>query len=538
MFCRGGYHPPAAPHTDSKTPYHRRDGNLPSSKGTMDNYSEEKMKRIITFILFALMVLGCCACQPTPKEPVVTSKNDGTLERIISGKYPEYNDTSYSAPDTWTETLDGMDDYKLKINIDAKISTPKSLSYPVFRVEKAELSQDEADGIIEYFTGGEKLYDYGAREYSDEYYRGLLKTCEDMLDNPDSVLNTEYIKDKGEPDGLYDACKKACENGRETALKVLMLPKDGTETVPTFDKAISHRISAEVFLDGCRVYTYELDKEVFLSEKEGGRQVRCTINNRKFPVNGRAYNPDREYLVSQSDAIHIADSVMHDMGFDKWNLVDISTQNLYIEGYKNFTYQFSELNEWKAPAAYVLTYTKDIFEDIPLLYFSNSNSELNGELREMSSYAPALDFTPYVQLTVTDEGIQRIVRCADFKIAGTINANVPLLPFDKIQEIFRNKMPMSTSYSYSFYRELNPDGDYSHTEIDISDIRLGYVQIREKNANTTMLMPVWCFFGRQKDYTDGSIERDRDFYTETPQGFVFLCINAVDGSIIDLTRGY
>ena len=231
-----------------------------------------KMKRIIAFILFVLMVLGCCACQPTPKEPVVISKNDGKLEAGIYGTPAPQLTEPYSAPDTWTETLDGMDDYKLKINIDATISTPKSLSYPVFRVEKSELSQDEADKIIQYFTNGETLYDYGDRMQSDAYYKALLKVCEDMLDNPDSILYTEYIADKGDPQGLYDACKGACEHGRETALEVLMMPKNGIETVPTFEKAVLHRVNADMYIDGCSVYTYELDKNVFLANTEGGRK--------------------------------------------------------------------------------------------------------------------------------------------------------------------------------------------------------------------------------------------------------------------------
>jgi hypothetical protein len=89
------------------------------------------------------------------------------------------------------------------------------------------------------------------------------------------------------------------------------------------------------------------------------------------------------------------------------------------------------------------------------------------------------------------------------------------------------------------------EGAFVNTTLKIDDIRLGYMKVFEQNRQDSLLLPVWMFYGTQHDkfknvegmegwVLDENDERPMD----TPAGYTFLIINAIDGSIIDPIKGY
>ncbi|MBQ3131700.1 MAG: hypothetical protein IJC24_03230 [Clostridia bacterium] len=73
--------------------------------------------------------------------------------------------------------------------------------------------------------------------------------------------------------------------------------------------------------------------------------------------------------------------------------------------------------------------------------------------------------------------------------------------------------------------------------ITVEEIRLELRRVREQNSVTDgLLIPVWSFYGNQwQTMKDGS-EPGRTGMEG--QRSCLLTINAVDGSIIDLAKGY
>ena len=81
-------------------------------------------------------------------------------------------------------------------------------------------------------------------------------------------------------------------------------------------------------------------------------------------------------------------------------------------------------------------------------------------------------------------------------------------------------------------------------DITIDTMQLGLVRVREKDGDglTGLLVPAWIFYGNNRiisedgftryDYSDGSASS----WNKEP--FPMLVINAVDGTIIDLSNGY
>lgn len=84
----------------------------------------------------------------------------------------------------------------------------------------------------------------------------------------------------------------------------------------------------------------------------------------------------------------------------------------------------------------------------------------------------------------------------------------------------------------------NPEIDHVEMNIDVNKVELGLVRVRTQNADGRegIYTPAWVFSGSKTQdffYTSGQTYHDESLRNE-----ILLVINAVDGSIIDLEKGY
>ena len=77
--------------------------------------------------------------------------------------------------------------------------------------------------------------------------------------------------------------------------------------------------------------------------------------------------------------------------------------------------------------------------------------------------------------------------------------------------------------------------------IDISQIQLAPIRIREVNAQgrNGIYVPAWIFYGSLKeDIIENSTVSFSSTTGSAEEPHIMLAINAIDGSIIDLDKGY
>lgn len=123
---------------------------------------------------------------------------------------------------------------------------------------------------------------------------------------------------------------------------------------------------------------------------------------------------------------------------------------------------------------------------------------------------------------------------------GVISRNAPLKPFSEIYETFKAKLdllgnipPISANYAVPAERKVN-----------INNIELCYYRVKAgTGAEDYALVPVWVFMGNiEWKYDDPSqaqlIASSDGTVIQGGAGYCIMMINAIDGSIIDLTRGY
>ena len=122
---------------------------------------------------------------------------------------------------------------------------------------------------------------------------------------------------------------------------------------------------------------------------------------------------------------------------------------------------------------------------------------------------------------VDDEGIRDIYWGGPLNITEIVAENTAMLPFDEIKSIFEKMMRI----------KYEPEARNSEVEIEyhITRIRLSLQRISEADSFTTgLLVPVWNFYG----YVSFPGEENQE------NKFPLLTINGIDGSVIDLHKGY
>lgn len=128
-----------------------------------------------------------------------------------------------------------------------------------------------------------------------------------------------------------------------------------------------------------------------------------------------------------------------------------------------------------------------------------------------------------VTVSVDDSGIRGVSWEYPVKIIENVVDNSSLLPFSDIQDIFKKMMFVT----YKFQAR-----DIDALILDVTDIRLESIRVIEQNAKERqgLLVPAWNFYGTRTRQSG----EDRD----TTSKMILLSVNAIDGTIIDVSKGY
>ena len=117
-----------------------------------------------------------------------------------------------------------------------------------------------------------------------------------------------------------------------------------------------------------------------------------------------------------------------------------------------------------------------------------------------------------IDIYVNDSGVVRFDWINHWE-NGAATVNVTLLPFDDIKRIFKEEMVQK--YKKSSFK----------TEHTVHKVVLELARVN--TSDTWRLVPAWCFYS-----TSASGDYD-DVIMDIHQGSMLLCINAVDGSVIE-----
>lgn len=497
------------------------------------------MKRIPIVLLAAVLLLSA-ACQPTPDHEIVVQKDTDRLIETVIGQQ-DADTVILPASEQTHEPIQPVterytysytsENKRLTIRVDADVSVPESGKIPMARVKAVGLSDAFAKNAFDYIYQGNPVYVRGEggmktkAQFAEEiaYYQELIetgRTAEAEMDEQGAQEEIDYLME------LY-------EKAPVEAVPVEQIPTDGTPMISEndglFGKQTDHRL--EIY-DDIGYYCFlrrELqdgtvtdssfnylkgptDNAIGYMESQDSREFQNWYSDPvKYCVMSSETACEHEQKLSPADAVKIALDFLSDLGIE--GVEPFRTCDLYVAKTKN-----------GVKSLYVLDFVKVIngcsVAYVPLFQtgYGYSEHELPWKYEMMRVF-------------VNGDGTVLSASWRDpIEVTKVLSDDVRVMSFESAKKHFEVLCksvyePRTEAYERLWYVDLTVD-----------HIELSLLRIREQNADQKvgLYVPAWVFYGIDYEGYSPSETVDKSTYLTS----VIFAINAIDGSIIDLEKGY
>ncbi|HWS28918.1 MAG TPA: DUF6034 family protein [Clostridia bacterium] len=489
------------------------------------------MRRVSACLTAVLVLFAFVSCQSTPDQAFVIKKD---TERMVEQAGNAGNGTKLENLDIpkgrYVFESVGADG-RLRIKVDAAVKVPDSPNIPILHVSMTGFSQETVTGVFNYLFPNEKPYDrtsvqtkaeiegillslqkkladgsYRDNDYTEEEYKALIAQWEAQYaaapetaperTMSDGTMQFNEIKDTYMLDVATDIASFSAMNPVDAA------GRGGIYAIRyRRDTAPDYNTLGIVRTDGTDI------------PDEAQSTLTIPFANAKALCDGffAAAGMAEEFCMGAS-------FVVDDRGT---GLTGKFVGGKYVEDAKtpaeHYAYQFYYTR--KAGAVCVAVNTKE----------GSSNTD---------GFAIPWGYE-YACLTVDCGGIAQILWESPIEIDEPTQESSVLKPFDQAMQVFETMIKTVYEAGIETYY-----GEQTQIEINVDSIELCLLRIREQNGEDTagLLVPAWVFYGHNIMRDDTGIVT-YDFgsgggthWPEAP--VVLLAVNAVDGSIIDLAKGY
>ncbi len=490
-------------------------------------------RKTIALSLTLITTFSLAACQATPGQEFVVRKD---TERMVEQAGNEDNGTlldSLVIPDGRYSYESTGADGRLHIKVDASIEAPAHGSMPIFRVSICEFSQEAVTDIFNYLFPDEKPYDRVTVQTKADIEKILMNMKKQLADG--SYKDNDYTEEEfktliTEMESRYDA---APEMASEHVVS------DGT-----------------LHLSEAKGGMYLLDVATDTSSLQVVNPVDTALGDGNCYINyHRNTAPSYNTLgITRTDGTDIPEDVKSklivtyddaqakcDGFFAAAGMVDdfcvgasfiVDDRGTGLEGGSFVDGKYGEGKKTAAENyAYQFYYTRKV-GNIPVAV----NTKNGGSFGEGFSIPWPYE---YICFTIDYGGIAQINWASPIQVGETIQESSRLKSFEEIIHIFETIT--KTIYEAGIGTYYN---DLTQIEVNVDNIQLCLLRIRERNGKDTdgLLVPAWIFYGHNvrkqgEDISyDFSIGGGGTRWQEAP--IVLFAINAIDGSIIDMAKGY
>ena len=471
------------------------------------------MKRILISLVALLLLIGC---QRTPEQPLIVPKDQELmLEKAAASQKPEEPYMPPAAPERWTfEMQSGNFSY----HADSDVSVPQ-VPLPTVWVRAQGLPQETVYRLFQLLSQGEelKLPHVQTRAEIEESIRAYTALLEQRPDQDADMSKEEY--DEGllqELEYLKEAYKTAPETSPDRVsdgtYEVQKSGKTSTETLVLSASNLNREINVHSFpqadeRSSFAYYRHLRGRSDYSMANAHKVDAAATQND---PLYQKAMNEVQAVLEAIGDPFEVAAVYLIDdaaYGNVDGIVHDAEHRALCVDCHRLVS---------GAPAAY----------------------DVSGATRkDPKSYAIPWPVES-LRIIIDEEGIVSLNWKNMVTVLETASQTTNLLPFEKIEGVAEKMLPIL----------YNPTGweDMKSVEIRISHVGLELIRIREQNNAAELkglLVPAWVFYGTIQiteasgfqDYANFGLKSGYDHYRGEE---ILLCLNAVDGSVIDPLLGY
>ena len=504
-------------------------------------------KTWITITAFALATCILASCQAGVSGPA-SSAAESPKESIAAATSVVNNNIRDAIPLSQKLGLpqhftDQITAGKLSISADADISIPQADKIPVLNAIAADFTQEQVDGFIKAFFNGKTLY-----EESEELTKSEIQAQLEFLKNSDAP--TDDIKKQTETIIAY---------------LTTLLPNAPDQRTITVSDGKLKEIDQKDPMTGDHMYNYsgirastdfddlehssgfsvvnnnDIAKTEVVQQNENSTVSRPKKSNAMlvYRSGDHPYNygqhapvPVDVYSVIQDEkakeklkttpkqAIELVQNMLKNAGIDYMQL-----DKAYLVDDENLG-RFDGIVSPAEHYAYRMYFVR-IADGIPCadLHGISMTGNPGDATAEQWIYET-------FEVMVDDGGIFLLQWMSPINITGTTTEDAALLPFNQIKEIFDKMIQVK-------YGQEAKNDYVTNLEIKIDRVSLELQRVSDPGSITDgKLIPVWNFYGvkteKVKDNTGN--EMDQVMGQDYPESF--LTVNAMDGTIINMSKGY
>lgn len=532
-----------------------------------------KMKRLICILLVALAAFYLTACQETPDEVVVVQKDTERLVEQIRENSPEESPAeaqtglreALGAPQRYTARFDYSEN--LTMTADAEVVLPNAPAIPTVRVKPMDFSQNMVNRMYEYLVGDTVMYEAQPLRTKSQIEEDILEWQRTLADD------NAAAESKAQAEERIGYLREAYK----TAPDAVEYVKGGSEikTLTEYD-----------IVTGKEIYSYQ---GVSVVEDPEPAEEGASNRGKRFEV--RQNNTGSEIIktenvggfsvfdtASRGARFTYSDYALWRESIGRQDYLSLAMGNITQEEWENASYQFNDFSPASA-ATMVQDFLSHIGADdmvvgqIQMDYevseeyneiISNGNpyddetlvndfkdgklaSDIYGVtyevycLRQVGGVSVASDeYSSYLgedaygaqwyyeelRIGVCEDGIYSVQWRSPHEITETITDDTAMLPFADVEKIIGQMFRVK----YEPY-----PGSTSISEYEIDRLELSLRRVMEQdNVENGLLIPVWDVYGFHW-YSEPDIDLPKVRFTGKQS---LLTINAIDGSIIDLSKGY
>ena len=490
------------------------------------------MRKLYALLIITIMLFS--ACQKTPEKSVVENKGDGELEAAIAVTAPPTADTlQYTAEQKLYITDTRMNDAKtVTININADVILPDEETITVARLGKYYYTQEEVDRMIGVFFGRNlTFYDPFVSTKADIEV-SILKMQLKLTDD-EALLNSDMADASGVTD--LDELRRMQNEQIEEQKKLLAgAPEEKPE-----------------------IKELDIDKGIYVLVDNGSDYrgyVTCSGPDARFLCiicSAFGENTNRQRKLCSITAIPIDMDIDNPELYEARKAAQNLIDNMGIEGVKIGNVYKSLDNIGGTPVAfgdveevlasdreyYVFCFERIVGErTLDYTFYDGTFSQIENDI-------------PYEKLEVWVEG-DKIVQFRWYipaEVTKIINDNVALqTDYEEALDLAVNNL--FAKYTYIFERE-----EAESIDINISSVEFEMVRLKEKDTKEYIVVPAWKIYGTVREKLTEEYKK-RINSTENPETGEMLkaddyapihrnypnivTVNALDGSIIDMDKGY
>ena len=477
------------------------------------------MKKIYASLIIIMMFMT--ACQPTPEESIVQSKEGDLVQQVVDANSEENIEELHEDKEVIQEQIEAIDKHlnmemqandRVKIVLDAEVSIPTYDKIPMVRVTPKNLTKQHLETFISEVVGEQKVYyqDEGSGTWSKEEIEQMATKLKGYSQNDTlephikSTLqdNIEFLEQQhslasGKDEGkLYDGTLVAAENNR----------------------SYSHITSLKAYMGKAQAARIELWQS--LNE----RKTQLIFQNEEYGVPYNTFEPYQGADAARIDKSYtqckeIAEQLVKSIDGEDSNMKIYSSDIGYSVGF------FAGYTKDNSPQCYTFRFARD-YNGV----FAKPINALHGV--SDINYAEAVR-TEGLIVKIDNDGIHSFSWVNYAQYLETLSQDVPLMDFESVNSIFQEYC----GFKFTWVPSYDNVPDDTTVTININRVEFNLMMTLEKNNTESYIMiPVWDYIG-DINY-DQELKEQNGYPIEGEKNVAILTINAIDGTVINREQGY